>query len=93
MKTITDTIMLDPRPIQALQLGDPGEGNFIAVGPTILALMPYKEDDGRIWIAIIGPSKNAAMHTKREEIKARMALTYVSNIVYAPEAKHNGGRI
>ena len=93
MKTITDNILLDERPIQAIQIGDPSDGNFIALGPTILALMPYKEADDRIWIAIVGPAWNNAMKSKREEIKARMALTYVSNIVYAPEALNNEGRI
>lgn len=85
MKKITTSMLEDSRPIVALQIGDPDAGHVLAVNENgITALMLYAEADGSLWIAVVGhaPMDSQNIVAKREEIRARMNLEYVSNIVY-----------
>lgn len=76
----------DARPILAVQVGMPEAGNVVAVGESgLTAIMPYKEADGSMWLAMIGVPRNT-IQPVRESVRARMSLRFVSNIVYADDA-------
>lgn len=86
MKTVEHGMLEDERPILAVQVGYPEAGNVVSVGESgITSIMPYREADGSMWIAMIGVPRGT-IQPVRETVRARMSLRFVSNIVYAEDA-------
>ena len=88
MKTIISGLLLDTRPIMSVNLGPPEDGELILVGVRgVTALMPYKEDDGKVWIAIVGHRMTPAgtvggPRGDSEVVLGRLNLDYVGMVHY-----------